>query len=496
MAYVGYEHLRQALGLTALEPACPAMVSPVTRVTAGTAALLVPTHVAPSAGAPPLEHVLFALKHEGTELGILAQALPRISAAELMRELRKTPNGGYIRTACWLWEHFTGQQLQDLPQVGGPLAELFDPKRYVTTRGKRNARWRTVFNGLGTLDYCPCVQRTAAVQAGLKADVLGRARAFVEHLAPEVADRALAWIYLHETEGSYAIEHESPSEDKARAFAALLRQAHERKPLTEAYLVELQNAAITNPLERASGFRTEQNRLRGPQRGAPGITYVPPAPESVPDLMEQLLALANTAPKEVDPIVAASAISFGFVFIHPFMDGNGRLSRFLFHQALCASGQLADGMLLPVSVSMKRNEARYLQTLRAFSAKARERWSVLWIDGDQFAMTFNADDSIYRYWDATPAVEFGFAMAEQALEVELREETDFLVRYDGLFRAADERFDVRQEVLSELVRHCILQGGRISANRRKQYEARVPQALFTFLEEAAAKQTGDSASSD
>lgn len=486
MAYVGYERLRQELRLTALEPPCPAMVSPVTRVTPGPAALLVPGHVAPATDAPPLEHVLFALKHEGTDLGILAQALPRISAAELMRQLRTTPNGAYIRTACWLWEHFTGQELQDLPQVGGVLAHLFDPARYVTTRGKRNGRWRTVFNGLGSLDYCPSVRRTRAVEAGLQADVLGRARAFVEHLPPELADRALAGIYMHETEGSYAIEHEAPSEDKARAFAALLRQAHERKPLTQAYLVELQNAAITNPLERASGFRTEQNRLRGPQRGALGISYLPPPPASVPGLMEQLFALANTAPREVDPIVAASAISFGFVFIHPFMDGNGRLSRFLFHQALCASGQLADGMLLPVSVCMKRNEALYLQALRTFSAKARERWSVLWIDGDQFDITFNADDSIYRYWDATPAVEFGFAMAEQALEVELREETDFLARYDRLYRAADQRFDVRQEVLSELVRHCVQQNGRISANRRKQFEGRVPLALFDFLEETAA----------
>ena len=39
-------------------------------------------------------------------------------------------------------------------------------------------------------------------------------------------------------------------------------------------------------------------------------------------------------------------VSFGFVFIHPFMDGNGRLSRWLFHYSLCRSGRLKHGAIL------------------------------------------------------------------------------------------------------------------------------------------------------
>jgi Fic family protein len=484
--YLGYEYLRQSLGLTALEPTKPEMVANVTRVSVEPTAVKVPAIVAPQ-GEAPLDHVLFALKHEGVNLGILARCLPRIGATEMLRALRATPNGGYIRLACWLWEHYAGRQLQDIPAIGGQSAELFDPARYVTGPPQRNARWRTVFNGLGTLDYCATVERTPAVETGLASNVLQRARAFLDELGPEIADRALSWAYLSETEGSYAIEHEAPTEDKARAFTALLQQAHERRPLSEDYLVELQNAAITNPLERAVQFRTEQNRLRGPLHGARGITYLPPPPESVPGLMRELMQFANTAPSEIDPIVAGAISSFGFVFIHPFMDGNGRLSRFLFHHALCLSGHLAHGMLLPVSVAMKRNEQQYLDALRSFSAKARDRWSVKWIDEGQYEIQFNADDSIYRYWDATQAVEFGFRMAEQALEVDLRQETDFLMRYDRIYRAADARFDVRGDVLSELVRFCVLQNGRISERRRKQYQGRVPEALFDFLEATAAE---------
>jgi hypothetical protein len=65
---------------------------------------------------------------------------------------------------------------------------------------------------------------------------------------------------------------ETPSEDKARMFIALLHQAHDGRPLSQEYLVELQNSVLTNPFDKAFQYRTEQNWLRGPARGAPGVT--------------------------------------------------------------------------------------------------------------------------------------------------------------------------------------------------------------------------------
>jgi hypothetical protein len=77
---------------------------------------------------------------------------------------------------------------------------------------------------------------------------------------------------------------------------------------------------------------------------------------------------------------------------------------------------------------MKRNETDYLTVLQGYSKQARERWSVRWIDEGIYEMRFNGRASIYRYWDATHCVEFGYRMAEQALEFDLRHETEFLVR--------------------------------------------------------------------
>lgn len=145
----------------------------------------------------------------------------------------------------------------------------------------------------------------------------------------------------------------------------------------------------------------------------------------------------------INPLMAASIVSFGFVFLHPFMDGNGRLSRFLFHKALCQSGQLKDGTLLPVSVAMKRHEAEYLRVLQAFSRPARELVSVRAAGEGDFDFTFKCSDAVFRYWDATACVEFGLRMAQEALELELRKEADFILHFDAVRKSIDELYDLR-----------------------------------------------------
>ena len=486
MPTVGYAHLHEALNIRALVPKRTAMVKPVTRITLIGDCLAVPQTVAPAQGST-LEHILFALKHEGVNLGILAQALETVAAEQMLAELAKSPNGVFIRKACFLWESFTGQQLEYQVPVRGSVVALFDPKLYVTGPAIRNSRWRVDFNGLGSLQYCATVERTAELQALLDLDIIGRAQAFMATLPPEMMDRAINWAYLHETRDSFAIEKEEPSEEKSRRFVHLLRQAHEQTELSEDYLVELQNSTVSNPFDKAVLFRHEQNHLHNGLRGAAGVSYVPPAPDLCRELMEELMRFANHSARQVDPLVAAAVVAFGFVFLHPFMDGNGRLSRFLIHQTLCHSGALQNGLLLPVSVAMKHEESGYLEALKGFSKPAREFWNVTWLDADQMAFEFVGHPSIYRYWDATQCVEFTLQMARRALEVELREETQFLERYDVLVKAVNDRFDVRGSDLSKLVMMCLDNDGKVSKNRRKQFQYSVPEEVFEFIEQLAAE---------
>ena len=167
----GYEFLRDTLRLSVFPPARPARVKAVTRVVADAHGLA----VAPTTD-DPLDHLLFALKHEGTNLPILAEALPRLDQKTLWTTLRRSPTGAYIRIACYLWEQFSGRTLEDLPSIGGPTAPLFDPRRYVTAPGARDARWRVRFNP----DPAVGAQNTV-----YPPDFLGRPAIFAVHLLGE-----------------------------------------------------------------------------------------------------------------------------------------------------------------------------------------------------------------------------------------------------------------------------------------------------------------------
>src|SRR5450830_1051305 len=131
MNSAGYAWLQDALRLSAFPLRQAARVQPVTRLERIGEILAVPPGMAP---APDdlLGHVLFALKHEGVNLAILAQALPQIPAEALESELRNAPNGIYIRKACFLHEAFTGEELVQHVPVKGGLIPLFDPEQYLT----------------------------------------------------------------------------------------------------------------------------------------------------------------------------------------------------------------------------------------------------------------------------------------------------------------------------------------------------------------------------
>lgn len=487
MENLGYAWLHEHFRLTAFTPSRPAQVRPVTRVEPTATVLAIPREVEPDSG-DPLDHLLFALKHEGVQLQILAQVVPRLHPAALIAALRRTPGGRYLRLLGWLWEEWTAQQLEDLPMLSGSRTPLFDPARYFTGPAQRIPRWRTEFNGLRSLRWCATVERTPAIEAMVGADLLTQTNTFLNGLDRGLRDRTLGWAYLDETRHSFEIERQSPAEDRKRRFEQLLLQAHQRQVLSEPYLVELQAATVRNPHDQAFAYRTQQNWLGQAGRGAGAVSYLPPPPALVPDLMEAWMGFANDGARSVDALIAAAVVSFGFVYIHPFMDGNGRLSRFLFHHSLCRSGRLADGLPLPVSIAMHKHEGDYLAALRSYSAPLRERWRVLWLDGDAYRFEFAGDASLYRYWDATQAVEFGLRMAHSALELELKQESAFIARFDRIYKAVNAIHDVRGSDLTTLILGCLEQGNVILKRRRDQFGALgVPEAVFALIEDLAAR---------
>ena len=197
---VGYEFLRESLNLPAFAPETTARAGGVTRKkTFGDSLVAVPVHVAPASD-DPLEHLLFALKHEPLNLQIAILALQKIPAKALARVFIAKPRGWYARQACYLWELANGKSLSDLPAAGGPCGLLFSPDKFLTAASTRSSRWRIDFNGIGSPRYCVTVRRTPTLDALPGSDILGRVLAFVDgtecvefglHMAQEALDRDL-----------------------------------------------------------------------------------------------------------------------------------------------------------------------------------------------------------------------------------------------------------------------------------------------------------------
>jgi len=110
---------------------------------------------------------------------------------------------------------------------------------------------------------------------------------------------------------------------------------------------------------------------------------------------------------------------------------------------------------------------------------------VWWMGFVKLTFDFRGEAAIYRYWDATACGTFIMEMARNALEVELREEAAFLEWYDAVYRAVDERFDIRGSDLANLVMMCLTNDGLVSKHRRKQYQYTVPTEVFDYIEQTA-----------
>jgi len=100
------------------------------------------------------------------------------------------------------------------------------------------------------------------------------------------------------------------------------------------------------------------------------IHFVCPKPEDVESLMTSLLTshfnmMENAAP--LPAVIQAAIVAFGFVFLHPFEEGNGRIHRFLIHNILFLKNAVSKGLMLPVSAAMLKKPDLYDYALEAFS---------------------------------------------------------------------------------------------------------------------------------
>jgi Fic family protein len=414
--------------------------------------------------------LVFALKWEGIDLGVLSALFRTVPEGDLIEALRETPTGAFSRRLWYLYEWLTGQEL-DLQDPGKVKAALVvDPEtQFALPKGVFSTRHKVIDNLPGTRFFCPMVRLSPTLQdmGGRRFDE--RARAVIGRTRRDLVSRAAAFLLLSDSKSSFAIEGERPSASRAARWGQAIGQAGTR-PLSIAEFERLQRVVIGDArfvhlgLRREGGFVGIHDRTTG----EPIPDHVSAKAEDLRDLLEGIVAYgARAVIAGIDPVVAAAVMAFGFVYIHPFEDGNGRIHRWLIHDVLARAQYNPPGLAFPVSAAILRQIDEYRATLESYSASLLP-W-IEWRPADRGNVeVLNNTADYYRYFEATRHAEFLYSCVEQTVEEDLPREVQFLEAYDRFAVGVQELVDMPDREIDRLRGFLEQNGGRLSKRARSK----------------------------
>ena len=180
-----------------------------------------------------------------------------------------------------------------------------------------------------------------------------------------------------------------------------------------------------------------------------------------------MVAFDRGPAQQLDAVIAAAMLAFGFVYIHPFEDGNGRLHRYLMHHVLARRGYNPTGVHFPVSAAILDKTDEYREVLESYSRRLLP--VVEWEQTERHNVRVLGDTAdFYRYFDATPHAEFLYSCVQQSIEHDLPNEAAFLEKFDR-FRAVVETIaDMPNRTLDNLFDFLRQNGGRLSKRAREK----------------------------
>lgn len=417
------------------------------------------------------EQIKFALRYEPLDLGFYKALFKKIEKDWVTEKIRQAPTGIYARRLWYLYELLTAEKLdlEDVPPT--KYVDLVDPKHQLTGSVKKILRQKLNDNLYGTNYFCPLIRRTEKIQQSLNTDLQAKTSAVIEQTDPYILARAVQYLYTKETKSSYAIEGERLSRKRGERFVEALRHADSFDLTEKEDFIKLQNILVDSRYAEAD-WREVQNFIGQTMSDfREQIHFVCPKPTDVAELMQEWMDFAAkvTKNKKADPVAFAAAASFGFVFIHPFEDGNGRIHRFLIHQILDKSGFTPKGILLPISAVMLRQRRQYDEVLESFSKKIMP-FIDYQTDEKGYVRVKDETSDLYRFWDATQFVEYLFDAIAETIETDLREEIGFLEIFDDALEAANNIVEMPDRQASLLVRLIMQNKGKLSKNKRTKFD--------------------------
>jgi hypothetical protein len=191
-------------------------------------------------------------------------------------------------------------------------------------------------------------------------------------------------------------------------------------------------------------------------------------------------------------VIAAAVLAFGFVYIHPFVDGNGRIHRYLMHHVLARRGFNPHGVHFPVSAAILEKIREYKSVLESYSGRLLPL--IEWEASDKGNVAvLNDTGDFYRFFDATPHSEFLYACVRKTIEDDLPNETRYLKNYDQFRAGIEAMFDMPERTLSILFTFLRQNDGRLSKRAREKEFVELTAEEVAQIEELYRSHFGEGA---
>ena len=453
--------------------------------------LLTPRHFPDATLAGQL---VFALKWEGVDLSVLARLFATIGAQTISDFILATPTGAFARRIWFLYEWITGEAL-DLPDPGKvKTVPIIDDKlQFALAKGRVSSRHKVIDNLPGTPAFCPMVRRTNTLETVAAKQLDQLARAEIGRVRGDVIARAAAFLLLNDSKSSFAIEGERPSGTRAARWGQAIAQAGTH-PLTIAEFERLQRIVIGEDTRFVRlGLRTEGGfvGVHDRETGEPLPEHISARHEDIESLLTGLVAYAErTLDGGLDAVVAAAAMAFGFVYIHPFVDGNGRIHRWLIHHALASAHYNPTGLVFPISAAILRQLDGYRSVLETYSRPLLPE--IEWQRTKEGNVeVLNQTIDFYRYFDATAHAEFLYACVEQTIVEDLPREVRFLQAFDQFSDAVQEIVDMPAARIELLQKFLEQNAGRFSQRARTREFSALTKEESSQIEQLYADAFGE-----
>lgn len=414
--------------------------------------------------------LVFALKYEGVDLLLFAKLHEKLNSTELLELVNIEPLGQYSRRIWFLLEWVSGSLIKGKNDISKKsYIPLLDEKLQFGIAGTKSTRHLVLNNLPGTRRFCALVRKTEKIESHLSKDYIELNRMQIAGIRKDIIQRASAFLLLKDSKASFTIEGESPKSKRAARWGTAIGQAG-LNTLTKDELIRLQQLVIENSRFVDMGFREKGGFVGEHDRstGEPIPDHISARYEDLEDLIDGLIDTNQMLIKDdIHAVVAAAIVAFGFVFIHPFEDGNGRIHRYLIHHLLAKKGFTDQGIIFPVSSSILNHSHDYRKVLESYSKRLLDFIEWEETPGHNVQVS-NQTLDYYRFFDATRQAEFLFDCVEDTIRNIVPQEIKFLANYDSFKKYMEEEFEMPDKMISTLVRFLEQNQGALSKRAREK----------------------------